>query len=194
MPYSEVAIIRQQAFFQQLTIRQQYREIVLVADNLYGVATENVGTVRPIGNASEAFGLALRTQDVAGQIQSGESCIVFGANGVFHLQREVVRDIGNQQLAVNESIVAARQSAIIDLQFVQFQMFTVQSQSLAVAGSRSLDCRSGAHNRAGMVQVKFQFNFRNQKIRRLVISQVGSLHGEILGIRRLTTRLESSVP
>ena len=118
-----------------IAVRQHDRHARRVGGDRGGEARHHVGPVGKIGDAAEAFRLALGEEAAVRRVEAGQLRVVLRRDARFDLQRRGVRHVGDEQLAVLEHVA-------VGAEFLAVQRDAQQRQRLAVQRQR----RAGVHS------------------------------------------------
>jgi hypothetical protein len=96
------------------------------------IAREHVGAVGEVGDAAEAFSLALGAVDAVGAVKPGQRLVVLGIAARRDLQHEgPLRHMRNRKPRLAEFIVARRQRFPVELHLQQLEMLAVEPERRA---------------------------------------------------------------
>ena len=97
-----------------IAVRQHHRAGAPVGGDGDGVARHHVRPVGEIGDAAEAFRLALGEEAAVGDIQAGQFGVVLRRDAGFDLQHAGIRQIGDDEIAVLKLITVRPSLDTID--------------------------------------------------------------------------------
>ena len=128
VPHREMFAAGKIAVVDQIAVRQQHGIFLFVRFDAGGVDRQIVGTVEEIGDAAEAFGFALRAEDVARFVETGERSVRRRRKFRDDVEREAFRQVRDRQRRVVLLVVGRRQRLAVHRHRDQRQMFAVQNQ------------------------------------------------------------------
>ena len=128
VPHREVAAAGKLAAVDQIPVGQQHRIFLFVGFDACRVDRQIVGTVEEIGDAAEAFGFALRAEDVARFVETGERSVRRRGKFRDDVERETLRHVGDREGRVVFLVIGGRERLSVHCYRHQRQMLAVQDQ------------------------------------------------------------------
>ena len=178
VPDREMAAIGQVAAVDEIAIRQQHRRLSFVGLDAGGVDRHHVGAVGEIGDAAEAFRLALGAPRAARSIKPGELGVGGGVDRRHDLQRE--RSVG---WLWNGELVGRHQKAVgtgigaIDPERLEREPFAIEHQRRGRIGGIGLELQRRAHPGLGRMQREIEGDGLHQPVWRAVVLEADGLGG-----------------
>ncbi len=153
-----IGAVFQWAFFHQVAVGQQHGVLQLVGPQCDRVAGHHIRAVQEVGDAAEAFGLALGEEGVLADVEAHQLG-VFGrcAGGEdFQVDRLIaLRQVGQHELTTLHLEAGA---LAVDQYTGQVQVFAVQAQGLRRHIRVAAHAHAVEHAGFGRVKVKCQVN------------------------------------
>ena len=128
VPHREMFAAGKIAVVDQIAVRQQHGIFLFVRFDAGGVDRQIVGTVEEIGDAAEAFGFALRAEDVARFVETGERSVRRRGKFRDDVERETLRHVGDREGRVVFLVTGGRERLSVHCYRHQRQMLAVQDQ------------------------------------------------------------------
>ena len=174
-PLGVMATIAQVALFDQVTVRQQHRVLLLVGAQHDGVFRHHVRAVREEGNAAETLGFALGEEVMVRHIQAGQGGIVLRREDGFDIEFDLVGRLRNRQHAGRELVLGGFEQFAVQAYLHQLDMFAVQFDAAAGAVGIVTHADPARHYGAGGIEIETQFHGVDQIAGRRVVLAVNRL-------------------
>ena len=169
-PARPVAAVAGIARCLRIAVGEQHRAGATVGDQRHGVARHHVRAVGEVGDAAEAFGLALGEEVAAGDVQAAELGVLVRRDPGFGFQHAGVRQVGDGQAIRRQRERVGRQVSAVEAQCEQRQRLAVEPQRRLRVAMRGVapQCQTRAHHGRRGIEVEVQFDGIDQERRRPV--------------------------
>ncbi len=161
LPGDEVTTALALATLDGIAVGEQDRVAVLVGDDGGGEHRHHVRAVRVVGDATEAFGLALGAEHARGHIKPFQRGIRGRVDHDHRLELTVGRQAGQRQVSLIELVFISGERSPIDTHGLKRQMLAIEHQrrrGITAHGGIGigLDGQHGRHTGRGRRQIKRQ--------------------------------------
>ena len=173
VPDREVPAARQVAVLDQIAVRQQHRRFGFVRLDAGGVDRHHVGTIGEIGDAAEAFGLALRAVGAGGAVKPGQLRVGGRIDQRLDLQRErPVRRLRDGQAVRRRGVAVGGQRLAVELERDQRQPIAVELERRGRAGGGiGLELDRGAHRALRRIELDVEMHGLDQPVGRAIVGK-----------------------
>ena len=183
LPAHEVPAVRPLAGLHRVAVRKQHRERRLLGLDGGGEARHHVGPVEEIGDAPEAFGLALGAVHAAGAVKTLQRGVVLRDDAHLRLEREALRRSEQGERLAVEGVFVLRERAPVNGHRNELQALPVQAQraGLRPGGRVAAQGQRGPHAGRAGPQVHRQVDGVDEKDRGLVVLQADAAGCRVSG-------------
>jgi hypothetical protein len=173
MPDREMPAVRKLARLAQVTVGEQHRRLGLVGLDTGGEHRHHVRPVRVIGDAAEAFGLALGAVVAARTVEPGELQIGLRIDQRLDFQRErPVRRLRDGEAVGGREIMVGRDRRAVDLERDERESIAVEHQrGRRPSRGIGLELQRRAHRRPRRMQIDVEIDGFDQPIGRPVFGK-----------------------
>ena len=112
-PCSEVPAIAGLSGGARIAVREQHRRQLPVGDDGNGVTRHHVGPIEEVGDATEAFGLAMSAKQIAGDVEAGQLRVGRRVCPRRDVEHEAVRHVPDRE-RLRADLVAGRPAVELD--------------------------------------------------------------------------------
>ena len=142
-----------------IAVRQHHRHACLVRGDGGGEARHHVRPIGEVGDATEAFRLALGEETAVRRIKSGQFGIVLRRDPRLDFQRAGIRHVRNDQLAVLDMVAVGTKLRTIQRKPHQRNVLAIErKRRITIASGIAPHRETRAHPRGRRIQVKRQFD------------------------------------
>ncbi len=176
VPDREMAPRRQLAAVGEVAIGKQHRRFLFIGFDPRGVDRHHVGPVGEVGDAAEAFRLALRAIGATRAVEAGELSIGRRIDQGLDLQRErPVRRLRDSEAVRRRRIAFRRQRGAIELERGEGEAVAVEHQRRGGRQRVGLELQRRAHLGLRRMQRDIEMHGFHQPVGRAVILQADGL-------------------
>ena len=158
------------ALSDQIAVGEKHRRLGFVGLDARGVNRHHVRPVEEVGDAAEAFGLALRAIGRAGAVEAHQLGIGGGIDdGLDGKLERPVRRLRNGQPFGRGQETFARQRPAVERERAQLQLLAVEDQRRRRAAAVRLEPELGADRGCGRIERHVEIDGFDEPVRRAVI-------------------------